>query len=298
MSQGNLPVPQMVQTGMSMNQNMMSGTGTTGMPSGTGNMMPTPGMSQQIQPGMQPVGVNSNNSVTNMPLNQQTSSTIQPAQSKYVKVWRGTYLDSDKASLFSSPDWRQYVGKADFLVFRAMDQHGFLGQLQEKKLCAVIQLPSQTLLLSVSDKAYRLIGMLFPGSSNSYKHNNTRIYNSYNNSNSSSSSNHNSFPIAAATTAAHAAPATTTAHAAPATAAAHAASTTATATTTAAAAAAADPTNAATATTDGGYGYKSSLHARFWTIAIVVPGASFLTRRTSYAWRYLYELTRLILYMQ
>lgn len=29
---------------------------------------------------------------------------------------------------------RQYVGKADFLVFRAMNQHGFLGQLQEKKL--------------------------------------------------------------------------------------------------------------------------------------------------------------------
>ncbi|CAA2955206.1 Hypothetical predicted protein [Olea europaea subsp. europaea] len=58
---------------------------------------------------------------------------------------------------------KQYVGKADFLVFRAMNQHGFLGQLQEKKLCAVIQLPSQTLLLSVSDKACRLIGMLFPG---------------------------------------------------------------------------------------------------------------------------------------
>ncbi|KAL0296760.1 UNVERIFIED_CONTAM: Mediator of RNA polymerase II transcription subunit [Sesamum radiatum] len=31
------------------------------------------------------------------------------------------------------------------------------------KVCAVIQLPSQTLLLSVSDKAHRLIGMLFPG---------------------------------------------------------------------------------------------------------------------------------------
>ncbi|RVW65069.1 Mediator of RNA polymerase II transcription subunit 25 [Vitis vinifera] len=30
-------------------------------------------------------------------------------------------------------------------------------------MCAVIQLPSQTLLLSVSDKACRLIGMLFPG---------------------------------------------------------------------------------------------------------------------------------------
>ncbi|WVZ11388.1 hypothetical protein V8G54_015918 [Vigna mungo] len=58
---------------------------------------------------------------------------------------------------------KQYVGKADFLVFRAMNLHGFLVQLQEKKLCAVIQLPSQTLLLSVSDKAFRLIGMLFPG---------------------------------------------------------------------------------------------------------------------------------------
>ncbi|GMP83219.1 hypothetical protein CsSME_00037210 [Camellia sinensis var. sinensis] len=29
---------------------------------------------------------------------------------------------------------KQYVGKADCLVFRAMNQHGFLGQLQEKKL--------------------------------------------------------------------------------------------------------------------------------------------------------------------
>lgn len=72
MTQGNLPATQMVQqTGMSMNQ----------------KMMPTPGMSQQIQPGMQPVGVNGNNSVTNMPLNQQSSSTIQSAQSKYIKVW-------------------------------------------------------------------------------------------------------------------------------------------------------------------------------------------------------------------
>jgi hypothetical protein len=29
---------------------------------------------------------------------------------------------------------RQCVEKADFLVFRAMNQHGFLAQLQEKKL--------------------------------------------------------------------------------------------------------------------------------------------------------------------
>lgn len=34
---------------------------------------------------------------------------------------------------------RQYVGKADFLVFRAMNQHGFLGQLQEKKLVSHVK---------------------------------------------------------------------------------------------------------------------------------------------------------------
>ncbi|KAL3654380.1 Mediator of RNA polymerase II transcription subunit 25 [Castilleja foliolosa] len=181
MSQGNIGGPQMVQPAMGMNnnQNMLSGPGSSGMP-----------------PGMQPVGGNSNNSMTNMPLNQQASSTLQSAQSKYVKVWEGnlsgqrqgqpvfiTRLEgyrSASASETLAANWpptmqivrlisqdhmnnKQYVGKADFLVFRAMDQHGFLGQLQEKKLCAVIQLPSQTLLLSVSDKAYRLIGMLFPG---------------------------------------------------------------------------------------------------------------------------------------
>lgn len=196
MSQGNLPVTQMVQTGMSMSQNVMSSNGASGMPSGTGAMIPTPGIGQQMQPGMQPIGVNGNSTVTNMPLNQQTASAMQSAQSKYVKVWEGnlsgqrqgqpvfiTKLEgyrSASASETLAANWpvtmqivrlisqdhmnnKQYVGKADFLVFRAMNQHGFLGQLQEKKLCAVIQLPSQTLLLSVSDKAYRLIGMLFPG---------------------------------------------------------------------------------------------------------------------------------------
>ncbi|KAF6172938.1 hypothetical protein GIB67_035492 [Kingdonia uniflora] len=57
---------------------------------------------------------------------------------------------------------KHYYGKTDFLAFKALNQHGFLGQLQERKLSAVIKLPSQTLLLSVSDKASRLIGMLFP----------------------------------------------------------------------------------------------------------------------------------------
>ncbi|EXB38291.1 hypothetical protein L484_013924 [Morus notabilis] len=194
MSQGNISGAQMVQTGMGMNQNMISGLGQSVVSSGTGTMMPTPGMSQQVQSGMQPLGVN-NNSAASIPMSQQASTA--PQASKYVKVWEGnlsgqrqgqpvfiTRLEGYRnatASETLAANWpatmqivrlisqdhmnnKQYVGKADFLVFRAMNQHGFLGQLQEKKLCAVIQLPSQTLLLSVSDKACRLIGMLFPGS--------------------------------------------------------------------------------------------------------------------------------------
>ncbi|TYH24826.1 hypothetical protein ES288_A03G120500v1 [Gossypium darwinii] len=194
MSQGNHSGAQLVQTGVAMSQSM-SGLGPSTVSSGTGTLIPTPGLSQQVQSGMQTIGVN-NNSAASMPLSQQTSSALQSAQSKYVKVWEGnlsgqrqgqpvfiTRLEgyrSASASETLASDWpqtmqivrlisqdhmnnKQYVGKADFLVFRAMNQHGFLGQLQEKKLCAVIQLPSQTLMLSVSDKAYRLIGMLFPG---------------------------------------------------------------------------------------------------------------------------------------
>ncbi|KAI6703033.1 hypothetical protein NL676_012169 [Syzygium grande] len=152
-------------------------------------------MPSQGQSGMPSINGN-NNPGASMPLSQQSSSALQNAQSKYVKVWEGnlsgqrqgqpvfiTKLEgyrSASASETLAANWpptmqivrlmsqdhmnnKQYVGKADFLVFRAMNQHGFLGQLQEKKLCAVIQLPSQTLLLSVSDKACRLIGMLFPG---------------------------------------------------------------------------------------------------------------------------------------
>ncbi|KAL2667449.1 hypothetical protein AAZV13_01G069300 [Glycine max] len=175
MSQGNLSGAQMVQGGVNMNQNVMSGLGQSVVSSGTGTMIPTPGMSQPVQSGMQPLV---NNAATNMPLSQQTSGGMQSAQSKYVKVWEG-YRNSSASETLAA-NWppvmqivrlisqdhmnnKQYVGKADFLVFRAMNPHGFLGQLQEKKLCAVIQLPSQTLLLSVSDKAFRLIGMLFPG---------------------------------------------------------------------------------------------------------------------------------------
>ncbi|VVA92490.1 unnamed protein product [Arabis nemorensis] len=194
MNQGSHSGVQMMQGGISMNQNMMSGLGQGNVSSGTSGMMPTPGVGQQAQSGIQLGGGNS--SAPNMQMSQPSSGALQTSQSKYVKVWEGnlsgqrqgqpvliTRLEgyrSASASDSLAANWpptmqivrlisqdhmnnKQYVGKADFLVFRAMSQHGFLGQLQDKKLCAVIQLPSQTLLLSVSDKACRLIGMLFPG---------------------------------------------------------------------------------------------------------------------------------------
>lgn len=177
------------QGGIGTNQNMISSLGPTAISSAPA-MMPTPGMTQQA--GVNSLSVN-NSSAMNMPMPQQPNGQ---QQSKYVKIWEGTLSGqrqgqpvficklegyrSGTASDTLAADWpetmqivrliaqehmnnKQYVGKADFLVFRTLNQHGFLGQLQEKKLCAVIQLPSQTLLLSVSDKAGRLIGMLFPG---------------------------------------------------------------------------------------------------------------------------------------
>ncbi|KAJ8774510.1 hypothetical protein K2173_016956 [Erythroxylum novogranatense] len=118
-------------------------------------------MSQQVQSGIQALGVN--NSTVNMPLSQQTSGTLQTAQCKYIKVWEGdlygqrhgqpvfiTGLEgyrSSSASETLAENWpntmqivrlisqdhmnnKQYVGNAVPLVFRAMNQHGFLGQLQ------------------------------------------------------------------------------------------------------------------------------------------------------------------------
>ncbi|KAF6147161.1 hypothetical protein GIB67_036880 [Kingdonia uniflora] len=207
------------QIGTNMNQNILNGS--SGISSGAGTMMPTPGISQQVAAGMQSVGA-TNSSTANM-----SAAASQSSPAKYVRVWeikirnrnmnychiyhlncmKAVYQNdascvqgglsgkrqglpvfitklegyrSASASETLAADWppmmqivrlisqdhmnnKHYDGKADFLVFKALDQHGFLGQLQEKKLCAVIQLPSQTLLLSVSDKASRLIGMLFPG---------------------------------------------------------------------------------------------------------------------------------------
>ncbi|XP_016463001.1 mediator of RNA polymerase II transcription subunit 25 isoform X2 [Nicotiana tabacum] len=187
-----------IQGGVSavMHQNVLSGTGA-GMPFGTGTLMSTPRMTQPGHPGMQPLGRN-NSTEANIPLSQrQTSATLSSAQSNYVKVWEGdlsgqrqgepvliTRLQGFRiasASKSLAADWpqtmqivrlitqehlnndvRRLIGKSEIVVFWAMDQHVFLSQLQEKKFCAVIQLPSQAMILSVSDKTCRLIGMLFP----------------------------------------------------------------------------------------------------------------------------------------
>lgn len=66
-------------------------------------------------------------------------------------------------------DIRQYVGKADFLVFRAMNPHGFLGQLQEKKLVIIYKflfLPSLrfrvVLLITSTILTWTLIAWYLP----------------------------------------------------------------------------------------------------------------------------------------
>ncbi|XP_043717046.1 mediator of RNA polymerase II transcription subunit 25-like [Telopea speciosissima] len=195
MNQGNSSGTQMGQSGIGLNQNIMNNIGPSGVSSGARTMIPTPGMPPQVQSGMQPLRA-TNNSAADMPLPQQTSGT-QPPQVRYIKVWEGvlaglrrqgqsvfiTNLEGYRnaaASVTLATDWpnlmqivnlisqdhmnnKKYVSMADFLVFRALNLHGFLGQMQEKKLCAVIQLPSQTMLLSAPDKACHLIGMLFPG---------------------------------------------------------------------------------------------------------------------------------------
>lgn len=71
---------------MVMNQAVMGGgigSAGPGMASGPGNMMPTPGMSQQPG-GVNTMGMGSNSGM-NMPLTQHQNA--QQSQSKYVKIW-------------------------------------------------------------------------------------------------------------------------------------------------------------------------------------------------------------------
>ncbi|KAL5972609.1 hypothetical protein ACLOJK_039414 [Asimina triloba] len=200
MGPGNLSSgSQMGQGGIGMNQNMMNGLGQSGISSGAGTMIPTPGMSQQVQAGLQPLGMNSG-SAGNMALPQHASGTMQ-SQSKYLKVWEG--YRSATASEALAADWpptmqigrlisqdhmnNNYSSSLYWELEAAFEILCFIAELVAISLiifdgltvgsqddiifaavadwCAVIQLPKQTLLLSVSDKASRLIGMLFPGTS-------------------------------------------------------------------------------------------------------------------------------------
>ncbi|KAJ1276305.1 hypothetical protein BS78_05G204500 [Paspalum vaginatum] len=134
----------------------------------------TPFTSGPVQPIGQgaTIGVNHQNVISGL-----RPTTLSSVPAKYVKIWQGYRNATTPETLVV--DWpegmhiarlisqehmnnKQYAGSANFPVFRTLNQHGFLQQLQEKKLCAVITLPSQTLLLSMSEKESRMIGMLFP----------------------------------------------------------------------------------------------------------------------------------------
>ncbi|XP_071704805.1 mediator of RNA polymerase II transcription subunit 25-like [Rutidosis leptorrhynchoides] len=135
----------------------LSAAGTAQGPQSTGTIMATHTVSREVQ---------------------QTSSAVRSGPSKYAKTWEAyrSLTTSEKLT----EDWpsklqidrlisQEHMNnkpchpKGEILVFRALNQHGFLQQLQEKKLCTVIRLPSQMLLLAVTDKSCRLLGMLFPG---------------------------------------------------------------------------------------------------------------------------------------
>jgi mediator of RNA polymerase II transcription subunit 25 len=83
MAQGNLKAgSQSGQGGISANQNVMSGLGTTAT-SSVPAMMPTPGMAQQA--GVNSLGV-TNSAAMNMPIGQHPNAQ-QPQPAKYVKIW-------------------------------------------------------------------------------------------------------------------------------------------------------------------------------------------------------------------
>ncbi|KAI3699129.1 hypothetical protein L2E82_43190 [Cichorium intybus] len=105
---------------------------------------------------------------------QQRLSELQVESARYIKLWEGDLTGEGMGQgqpviitrLLGYRNTKAsesiYNGKVDYLVFQAMNKHSALGEMQEKKLCAVINLASQTLVLSVSDEEDRLVGMLFP----------------------------------------------------------------------------------------------------------------------------------------
>ncbi|PHT29769.1 hypothetical protein CQW23_30617 [Capsicum baccatum] len=190
----NFPRSQMMQSGRGRHQNVPSGMGT-GILSGIGTMMPTPRMTRQGQSRILPLGRN-NTGEANMSLShQQTSVTFPSAQSSYVKFWEGDlyvprlsepvvrlqgYMRAS-ASESLAANWppkmliehviseehmnervRPRTERTNLLVFLSMGPHALFNQLQEGNQSAVISLPSQRLILEVSDETTRLNGFLLP----------------------------------------------------------------------------------------------------------------------------------------
>ncbi|KAF5940218.1 hypothetical protein HYC85_021385 [Camellia sinensis] len=278
---------------------MVSGPSFPHMPS-------VPRVASQVVPSVQASSVS-----------QQTSSGLQSAQSNYVKVWEGnlygqrqgqpvfiTRLEGYRsASAFETlvANWpptmqivrlysqdhmnkKQYVGKADCLVFRAMNQHGFLGQLQEKKLVSGYGCVQATDIESAA-----------------------KATTSPNAARSSASTDATTTANASATNAAtttnpstNAATAAATAFTDAATAFTDAATATATATAADFTVAATDFTVAANdftvaatttaATTNGRDRNGSSLCSRSEPVTVSISGTSVITRATKHVWRRVYEL--------
>ncbi|XP_047255331.1 mediator of RNA polymerase II transcription subunit 25 isoform X2 [Capsicum annuum] len=188
----NFPRSQMMQSRRGRHQNVPRGMGT-GILSGIGTMMPTPRMTRQGQSGILPLGRN-NTGEANMSLShQQTSVTFPLAQSSYVKFWEGDlyvprlsepvvrlqgYMRAS-ASESLAANWpptmliehviseehmneRPRTERTNLLVFLSMGPHALFNQLQEGNQSAVISLPSQRLILEVSDETTRLNGFLLP----------------------------------------------------------------------------------------------------------------------------------------
>ncbi|KAK9064629.1 hypothetical protein SSX86_016011 [Deinandra increscens subsp. villosa] len=144
--QGELQEPQFAQSGASTNQNKMKGVALSDTHA-TGTIMPA-------------------------------ASALQSSESGYVKLWE-TYRKSTASALLAE-DWpstlhiykcipqeklkkQKYVEReADRLAFVAMNQHAILEKLKKKNVCAVIHLPSQKLVLSISDAGSTWVGTLYP----------------------------------------------------------------------------------------------------------------------------------------
>ncbi|XP_059643659.1 mediator of RNA polymerase II transcription subunit 25-like isoform X2 [Cornus florida] len=63
-----------------------------------------------------------------------------------------------------------YDGEVEYLIIEAMHHRRKFDELKEKRLCAYIKLPPQTLLLTVSTNSMRFIGTLYLEGFPLYKH--------------------------------------------------------------------------------------------------------------------------------